>query len=135
AIGVEAAVHVDVLPERVADGAVIEEDRAERAATLNKAQYLPVLAERGVLRAAGLSRAGNKRFVRLNDLAGTAHRAGAGAVSHRQPDPVHQEPRGFHAAAKGPLHLAGAAAFLRRADQIDRLKPYPQRNMTRPEAG
>jgi hypothetical protein len=105
------------------------------AAALDKAQHLPILARWRVLRAAGFRRAGDKGFVRLNDLAGSAHLAGSATAVHREADAVHQEPRGFHAAAKGPLHLAGRDAFLRRANQVDRLKPYPQRNMARLKHG
>ncbi len=42
---------------------------------------------------------------------------------------VSKVPSGFHAAAKGPLKLAGADAFLGRAKQMDGLEPQPKRQM------
>jgi hypothetical protein len=38
-------------------------------------------------------------------------------------------PSGLHAAAKGPLKLAGGDTFLAAAKQVDRLKPEPQREV------
>ena len=37
--------------------------------------------------------------------------------------------RGFHAATKGPLKLAGRYAFLGRAKQVDSLKPQAKRQV------
>jgi hypothetical protein len=39
---------------------------------------------------------------------------------------VSKEPRGFHAAAQGPLKLAGRVAFLAGTKQVDGLQPKPQ---------
>jgi len=131
AVGVEPAVTIKVLPERTANAIVVEEYRADRAAALNKAQHLPILAGRRVFRTAGFRRTGDKGLVGFDDLAGTADRSGAAAAVHRQPDTVHKEPRGFHAAAERALYLAGRDAFLAGANQVHRLEPDMQRHMAR----
>jgi hypothetical protein len=135
AIRIKLAVAIKVPPERRAHRVVVEEHRTDRAAALDKTEYLPILAKRRILRAAGLRRAGDERLIGLDDLAKAADRPAAAAAVHRQPDAVHQEPRGFHAAAERALYLAGRDAFLASANQVDRLKPYPHRHMARLEDG
>ena len=75
--------------------------------------------------------AANVGFVDFDHLARAAERASDFQVSHCLADAMPEEPRGFHAALKGPLKLAGRNAFLGRAEQIDGLQPYPHRNMAR----
>src|SRR5207244_3728923 len=69
-IGIEAAFRVKMLPERRANGVVIEEYRADMPAALDETQHLPILARRRILRAAGLRRAGDKRLVGFHRFSG-----------------------------------------------------------------
>jgi hypothetical protein len=69
-------------------------------------------------------------LVGLNDLVFAAKWTGTAFV-HRQPDPVHEEPSGFHAAAQRALDLTIRNTFLRRTDQVDGLKPDAHRDMAR----
>lgn len=48
---------------------------------------------------------------------------------HNLANAVAQMPCGFHAAIQHPLKLARRYAFLRRAKQMDCLKPHPQRKV------
>src|SRR5438128_5172363 len=102
---VEATVLVKMLPERRANGVVIEEHRADMAAALDQAQNLS--SSPFAQSPARLRRLGKERLVGFDDLTGTADHAGSAAVVHRQPNAVHQEPCGFHAAAERALYLAG----------------------------
>ena len=131
AVRVKAAVPVKMQPQRRANRVVVEEHRADVTAAFNEAQNLPVSAL--ARRAARLGRLADKGFVGFDDLARAAYRAGAAAAVHRKSNAVHQEPSGFHAAAKGALYLPGAYALLAAANQVDRLKPYAHRNVRRLE--
>src|SRR6185312_1919862 len=57
------------------------------------------------------------------------------AVLHRFTNAMRQEPRGFHAALKHPLDLAGRNAFLAGAHQVDHLKPQVKRKVAILEDG
>ena len=48
---------------------------------------------------------------------------------HGLADAMPEKPRGFQAAVEGPPKLAGADALLRRGQQVDRLEPYPHRDV------
>jgi hypothetical protein len=92
---------------------MIERHRTDIAATLNEAENLDVVS--GALeafRSPRLARPRHFGFVRFDGLAGAAQRASVSRRCHRQPNPVGQVPRGFHAALEHPLHLASGDAFL-----------------------
>ena len=127
-IGNEAAVLVDEATQVLRNAAMIERNRTGIAATLHKAQHNRVwtLAAR---RSLGLARIGDRGFVGLDNLAGTAQRAARGVGSHCKPNAVAEKPRGFQAAAQGALQLAGRKAFLAGAKQVDGLQPQAQRQV------
>jgi hypothetical protein len=130
-VRMKSAVAVEIAPQSLAHVAVVKEYRADRAATLDKTEHLPVLAERRVFGLTALRRPGNVCLVGFNDFAAAADGIGSAAVAHGVPDTVHQKPRGFHAAAKRALYLARRDAFLAATNQVDRLKPNPHRDVRR----
>src|SRR5579862_45427 len=77
--------------------------------------------------------AANASGIGFDDFAGPAH--AFDARLHRLANAMGQVPRGFHAALQGPLHLAGADTFLRRAHKVDRLQPHMQGQVRRLENG
>lgn len=76
----------------------------------------------------GLARFGQFGFVGFHGLASAAHGFGRAGV-HSEPDTMAEVPRGLEAATEHALKLAGADAFLGRAEQVDRLKPQIEREM------
>jgi hypothetical protein len=126
-VGNEAAIAVRHLPQMGADTTVIERHRPNVAAAFHKAENLGVVsAAPEAFRPPRLARPRDFGFVRLNRLANAAERASIGSRRHRQADAVPKVPRGFHTAAEHPLKLARRNAFLRRAKQMDGLKPHAQ---------
>lgn len=148
----EVAAHVAILP-----GVVSAEDRsivnlpdedgtqvsggnagdvhgADTTTALDQRQHgflAPASAEprRGALGAVPvLFLAPDESFVGFDGLAFAAERPKL-TVLHRFADAVRQEPRGFHAALKHPLDLAGRNALLAGAHQVNDLKPQMQRKV------
>lgn len=76
-------------------------------------------------------------FVSFDSRTTAAHlrREQGGHFLHSLPDAMAEEPSGFHAAAEGPLKLAGADTLLAAAHQVDGLQPDVQRDMTGLEDG
>jgi len=125
AVAHQAAALIKMLVQARANAAMVKNDGPDRTAALDKAENLDVrLATAGAL--AGLSRLAHFHIVDFDGFAFATHRAKVAARRHRKPNTVAKMPSGFHAAAQGPLKLAGGMAFLARAKQVDRLKPEPQ---------
>lgn len=124
AIADQSAIPVQVLVQARTDAAMVKHNRADIAAAFYKAQNLHIRpATFGM--AARLCRTTNLHIVDFYGLTLTADRAGFVGVHHFA-DAMAKVPRGFHAAAKHPLKLAGRNAFLGCAKQMDRLQPHPQ---------
>ena len=110
AVSDQPALAVKVLIEQRADAAMVDNQRADLAAALDKAQHLHVgLAAVRML--PGLARAGQFRVIGLDSHARAAQRARIGRGCHHVPNPMAKVPRGLHAAIEGPLKLAGRDAF------------------------
>ena len=132
-IGNEAALFVNVLVEKRPDALVIERHGADRTAALDKAKNvrLGALATGALV---GFARIGDRGFVGLYGFAFAAKRTINDWV-HGEPDAMPKVPSGFHAAAQGPLKLAGADAFLAGTHEMDRLKPQAKREVAILENG
>ena len=104
----------------------VDQQRADISAALGEAKKLGVVsAATEASRTLGLARPRKFGFIGFHSLASTTHganRTGRARV-YGEANTVAKVPRGFHAAANGPLKLAGGDAVLGRAKQVDRLKP------------
>jgi hypothetical protein len=129
-IGHEAAFVVHVLANDADSRLMVEEGRADIAATFHKAhdnRVVGLAAEAS--RPLGLAGSRQFGFISLNDLASAAKRANRAIGSHGKANAMAKMPSGFHAAAKDALKLAGRYAFLGRTKQVDGLKPQVQGQM------
>ena len=81
--------------------------------------------------------AADESLIALDNLICTAERARTGnaKLSHGLSDAMAKEPRGFQAALESALKLAGADPLFRGAEQVDRLKPHPHRDVAGFEHG
>jgi hypothetical protein len=104
---------------------MIQVHGADVAATLDQREHLSggFGVQRSTGRLAGLWGFGQVRFIGLDGHAKATQRPSIGAGCHGQTNAMSHEPRGFHAAAKHALKLAGADAFLGGTHEIDRLQP------------
>lgn len=128
-IGDQAAGIMQMLVHGTADVAMIQVHGTDIAAALDQGEYhrRGLGIQRGPNGLAGLGRLAEVSFVGFDGLAESADHAAV--VLHGFTDAMTQEPRGFHAAIKHPLNLAGADAFLAGAHQMDDLQPQMQRQV------
>jgi hypothetical protein len=128
AISDQAAFPVEVFVNQWGDATMIDNQRADFAAALDKTQHLDVgPATSGAL--SGLERAAYFHVVGLDRLTFTADPAKVAARGHHFADAVHEEPSRLHAAIEGPLNLPGADTFLAGCNELNSLKPKMQREM------
>jgi hypothetical protein len=127
AIGNEPAILMDVLIKKAADASMVEDHGPDIAATLGKTQNecMGLLALRTTLGLTGISQGGFIRFDGFTRAAQGTDRIGG----HGFPDPMAEEPCGFHAAIEHPLNLPSGDAFLAGAHQVDDLQPEMQRQV------
>jgi hypothetical protein len=127
AIRHQAATAVELRIEQSADAAMVDDHRADRAATLDQAKHLYVaLAAIGT--AAGFWRTAKFHIVGLDRLAFAANWA-ALVRRHGEANAVAKVPRGFESASEHTVELARADAFLAGTEKLDRLQPQVQRQM------
>jgi|SRR5882762_3841710 len=128
-VGHQARIRGNVLLERALDSReqlAGDVRGADFAAALNQGEHGFLVPVAATLVTPGLT--SNVGFVSLNRLTTGAHKA-ARNISHGMTDTVGHEPRRLIGHSKRAMELMAADAFLTRTQQVDRRKPFGQRNL------
>ena len=131
-IGHEPAIRMGMSGDHwieVAGGHVRDVETTDPSATLHQGDDGMLRWDRTEGAVAGF--AAHVGFVRLDRHARASHwlRHEWLEFFHTLPDPMAQEPGGFHAATKSPLDLTSSKALLAAGHEVDDLKPNMQRDV------